>query len=85
MEHLTFKHLFQIKTFESYVPFIYSINPICPGIFLRDHALRKYWWENAFDLKLSTVILCNVTKKIVEKKFQNCWYMIVIFESVEDL
>ena len=35
-----------------------QVNPICPGIFLFDHAL-----EGMFD----TVILCNVTKKMVEK------------------
>ena len=46
------------------------INPICPEVFLSDHA------ENAFDMKFATVILCNVTKKkkMVEKNFQNCSY-----------
>ena len=32
---------------------------------------RKSWKENAFDMKYGTVILCNVTKKKVEK---NCSY-----------
>ena len=36
---------------------------------------RKSWKENAFDMKYDTVILCNVTKKMVEKSFQNCSYM----------
>ena len=30
--------------------------------------------KNAFDMIFGTVILCNVTKKLVEKKFQNCSY-----------
>ena len=38
------------------------------------HPLRKSWKENAFDMKFGTVILCNLTKKVVEKNFQNCSY-----------
>ena len=29
-----------------------------------------FWWENAFDMKFGTVILCYVTKKMVEKNFK---------------
>ena len=28
--------------------------------------------KNAFDMIFGTVILCNVTKKLVEKKIQDC-------------
>ena len=33
-----------------------------------------FWWENAFDMKFGTVILCYVTKKNGGKNFQNCRY-----------
>ena len=30
--------------------------------------------KNAFDMKFGAVILCNVTKKMVENNFQHCCY-----------
>ena len=53
-------------------------NPkICNGVFLSDHAgghivspVPKSWQENAYDMKFGTVILCNVTKRMVKKFFK---------------
>ena len=49
-----------------------EINPICPRVFLSDHALGRA--PPPFDTKFGTAILCNVTTKMVEKNFQICSY-----------
>ena len=49
-----------------------EINPICPRVFLSDHAPGRA--TPPFDTKFGTAILCNVTTKMVEKNFQICSY-----------
>ena len=44
------------------------VNPICPGVFLSDHAPERKGWENSA-LEFGTVILCNATKKLLENFF----------------
>ena len=48
----------------------FSLTLSAPGVFLSDYAPGGK--KNAFHMKFGTAILCNVTKKLVEKKFQNC-------------
>ena len=66
-------NLFNIGMIQQKIPQLYLHREIfvwsCPGE-AHSAPLHKSWQENAFDMKFDTVILCKVTKKMIEKKFK---------------
>ena len=53
--------------------FLITFNPICPGVFLSDHAAGLGegggGTQNAFDMKFGTVILKKIMRKMVKNVF----------------
>ena len=52
--------------------FLITLNPICPGVFLSDHAAglgEGGGTQNAFDMKFGTVILKKIMRKMVKMFF----------------
>ena len=52
--------------------FLITFNPICPGVFLSDHAAglgEGGGTQNAFDMKFGTVILKKIMRKMVKNVF----------------